>query len=220
MAKKRKKSKKRRSYKGYGNPLRIYSGYGKVKVSLGIMLPALVGGTGALGSTLLMRAFVPPEKKDESGNAIIEDGKPKLNPFWKYAGLIGGGIGVVASCILGPFQGWGAAVAGGITAAMAGLTAQFANMVVPEEKRHLAQYGRRYGAVTSIPARDRTARVNVMSGLGRKGLGSGQGNGFGLVYAQETGGQQAGRTPGGFMPEAVTAQANMAAFGTGTGMGF
>jgi hypothetical protein len=80
MAKKH--SKRHGRYKGYGNPLRIYSGYGKVQVSLGMALPALVGGTGALGSTLLMRAFVPPEKKDEAGNPILEEVVQKLNVFW------------------------------------------------------------------------------------------------------------------------------------------
>jgi hypothetical protein len=211
MAKRKKSRKRRRSYRGYGSPLKIYSGYGKVKVSLGIMLPSLVGGTGTLGATLLMRAFVPPEKKDESGNPIVENGVPKLNLFWKYAGLFGAGVGVLASLILGPFQGWGAAVAGGLTAAMAGLTAQFTNMVVPKEKRHLAQYGRRLGAVAATPTR-RGPRVNVMSGMrGTRGLG--------LVASQPKVGQP-GRT-GMFMPAEVTSQVNQSAYGVGnTGMGF
>ncbi len=120
-------------------------------------------------------------------------------------------MGVLASLILGPFQGWGAAVAGAITAGMAGLTAQFANMVVPKEVRHLAQYGRRYrglGATRAIAARNGGSRVSVMSGLGR-------GKGMGLVYAQDSNGMQTGRTPGGFIPESVLAQANMGAFGQG-----
>jgi hypothetical protein len=223
MAKKKSK-KRRKTYGGYGNPLRIYSGYGKnagkVKVSLGIMLPALVGGSGALGGTLLLRALVPPEKKDENGNPILENNVPKLSPFWKYAGLIGGGLGVLASCFLGPFQGWGATVAGAITATMTGLTAQFVNMVVPKDQRSLAQYGRRYrglGAAAPIPARAGGGRMSVMSGLGR---GSGMGKGYGLVYAQDSGGNQTGRTPGGFIPQTVIDQVNMDSFGQATGMGF
>jgi hypothetical protein len=211
MPKRKKSRKRRRSYKGYGSPLKIYSGYGKVKVSLGMMLPSLVGGTGTLGATLLMRAFVPPEKKDDAGNPIVENGVPKLNVFWKYAGLFGAGVGVLASMILGPFQGWGAAVAGGLTAAMAGLTAQFANMVVPKDKRHLAQYGRRLGAVAATPVR-RGPRVNVMSGMGNP-------RGLGLVASQPKVGQP-GRT-GMFMPAEVTSQVNTSAYGVGnTGMGF
>jgi len=211
MAKRKKSRRRRRSYKGYGSPLKIYSGYGKVKVSLGIMLPSLVGGTGTLGATLLMRAFVPPEKKDDAGNPVMENGVPKLNVFWKYAGLFGAGVGVLASMILGPFQGWGAAVAGGLTAAMAGLTAQFTNMVVPKEKRHLAQYGRmrRLGAVATTPTR-RGSRVSVMSGMGR---------GMGMIASQPKVGQP-GRT-GMFFPAEVTSQVNQSAYGVGnTGMGF
>lgn len=212
MAKRKKSRKRRRSYKGYGSPLKIYSGYGKVKVSLGMMLPSLVGGTGTLGATLLMRAFVPPEKKDDAGTPIMEDGVPKLNVFWKYAGLFGAGVGVLASMILGPFQGWGAAVAGSLTAAMAGLTAQFANMVVPKEKRHLAEYGRRLGAVATTPVR-RGQRVSVMSGMGAGGRG------MGLISAQAKVGQP-GRT-GMFMPPEVIQQVNQGAYGQGnTGMGF
>jgi hypothetical protein len=204
-----KRSKKRRSYKGYGSPLKIYSGYGKVKVSLGIMLPSLVGGTGALGSTLLLRAFVPPEKKDDAGNPVLENGIPKLNVFWKYAGLFGAGVGVLASLILGPFQGWGAAVAGGLTSAMAGLTAQFANMVVPKDKRSLVQYGRRrLGAVAATPVRQ-GQRVSVMSGMGRRGMG--------LIASQAKVGQP-GRT-GMFMPAEVMSQVNQSAYGS-SNLGF
>jgi hypothetical protein len=211
MAKRKKSRKRRRSYKGYGSPLKIYSGYGKVKVSLGMMLPSLVGGTGTLGATLLMRAFVPPEKKDDAGNPIVKDGVPQLSVFWKYAGLFGAGVGVLASMILGPFQGWGAAVAGSLTAVMAGCTAQFANMVVPKDKRHLAQYGRRLGAVATTPVR-RGPRVNVMSGMGSP-------RGLGLVASQAKVGQP-GRT-GMFMPPEVIQQVNAGAYGQGnTGMGF
>lgn len=211
----RRKHGKRRSYRGLGNPFKVYSSYGKLNLTLGSVLPPLVGGAGALGATLLLRAFVPPDSKDASGVPIVENGKPKLNPFWKYAGLMGGGIGAVASLILGPFMGWGASLVGVVTSVAAGATAQFVNAVVPEDKRMLAQYGR-YGMVFAKP-RPHYQGLGARSPKFLTGM-----RGMGQVAATEMTGRKYYK-PGreGMSPEVLNA-VNMTAFGHGntTGAGF
>jgi len=220
--KRRATKRRRRAYRGLGAGMRIYSGYGRAKkmpISLAGLLPPLVGGTGALGSTLLMRAFIPAVKKDDTGAVIVDkEGNVKLSPFFQYAGLFGAGVGVLASLVLGPFQGWGASLAGALTAVMAGATAQFTNMVVPKDMK---QY-RGLGKVVAFPHTRQGARqMGPVAGMGkaRRFTAMSGTRGLGLVAVTPADGQP-GRTPN-FMPQSVIAAANMGAFGQGnTGMGF
>ena len=114
---------------------RYYRGYGDLPVGMDAFLPSLVGGGGAMGTTLILRGLVPQYKKDEAGNIKTdEEGKPVENFAFKYAGLIGGGVGALGSVVLGPFKGWGYAISGGLTAMFTGLTSTLYNAVVPKEE--------------------------------------------------------------------------------------
>jgi len=128
--------RKRRGTRGYGQGMKVFSGFGNLDIGMDAFLPPLVGGGTTLGTALLLRAFVDPQVKGANDMPEMEsDGTtPKVHWAFEYAGVIGAGAGVLTSAILGPFQGWGSAVAGGLTALLAGMTAQFYNKVVPEKR--------------------------------------------------------------------------------------
>lgn len=131
---------------------RYYRGYGDIGIGLDAFLPPLVGGGTAMGTTLLLRGFVPRWKKEgENGAYVFEEGKPVQHWAHEYAGLIGMGAGLIASVVLGPFKGWGSAISGGITALLAGGTAQLYESVVKEEER-LAPPVTGYRAMVARPA--------------------------------------------------------------------
>jgi hypothetical protein len=115
-----------------------YTRKGSIGVGLDAFLPPAVGGTAAMGTTLMLRGFVKPYQRDED-EAIQYDeaGKAKENFAFKHAGLIGAGAGIVGSAVLGPFRGWGSALSGAITAALTGVTSELYNAVVPAERRPL-----------------------------------------------------------------------------------
>lgn len=206
-----------KGYRGYGQPLKVYSGFGALNVGMDAFLPPLVGGGTALGTTLLLRAFVDPEVKDEAGGINADK-----TPHWafKYAGLLGGVAGVVTSAILGPFQGWGASVAGGLTSLLAGGTAQLFNKVVPEDRQGYRGYGK-YGLVAMQPRI--YGNQGGMAGYGRfpithspvysgmKGYGS---KGYGAIGALPTQRRFAapGRGPQS-IPQSVLNVVNKSAFG-------
>lgn len=104
----------------------------KKKVNFGDMLPPLVGGGTATGTTLILRGFVPPYPENYEGE----------EPHWafKYAGVLGGVAGVAASVALGFFRGWGEAATGSVVAALAAANAQLYNQVVPEENQAYRGY--------------------------------------------------------------------------------
>lgn len=112
---------------------RHYGNFGSI-TSMDVWLPPLVGGGLAMGGTLILRAFVPEYKE---GVPVTEENK---NWAFKYAGVIGAGIGVLGSVVLGPFRGWGAAVAGGINAVLTGLNGQLYDTVVPKPESAAAGY--------------------------------------------------------------------------------
>jgi len=113
---------------------RRYGNFGEI-TSMDVWLPPLVGGGLAMGGTLILRAFVPEYKE---GAPVTEENK---NWAFKYAGVLGAGIGIVGSVILGPFRGWGAAMAGGINAVLTGLNGQLYDTVVPAPTAAAAGYG-------------------------------------------------------------------------------
>lgn len=140
----------KRGYRGYGQPVKVYSGFGALDVGLDAILPPVVGGGTALGTALLLRGFVDPEVKENDVPKLDDEGNPVVHWAFKYAGFIGAGAGVVTSAVLGPFTGWGSAVAGGLTSILAGTAAQLYNTVVPEERQGYRGYGR-YGLVAMQP---------------------------------------------------------------------
>jgi hypothetical protein len=201
--------------------MKIFSGYGqgedgKMKMGLGVMLPPLVGGTGTLGTALLLRAFVKPVKTDAATGAVVTDdkGQPKISPWFKYAGLFGAGVGTISSIILGPFMGWGATLSGVLTSLMAGGTAQLTNMVVPKE---FQQY-RGLGLVAMNPRHYGRYPQHMRSPMVTSGMGN-----LGAIAATPVQRKylKPGRGPNS-MPAEVLQQMNPGAFGpqTGTGMGF
>lgn len=221
--------KKKRGTRGYGQGVKVFSGFGKLGVGMDAFLPPLVGGGAALGTSLLLRAFVDPQVKGEGGAPEMEaDGSPKVHWAFKYAGLLGAGAGILTSAILGPFQGWGSTVAGAVCASMAGLTAQFYNKVVPEKVdstmirsqyawRGLGKYAP-YGMIAAQPRQFGPANGMQGYGQGMQGMqGYGQGGqGYGMIGATPT--PRRFVTPGRgtqSMPASVLAQVNPAAFGGG-----
>lgn len=141
----------KRGYRGYGQPVKVYSGFGALDIGLDAFLPPMVGGGTALATSALLRAFVDPEVKEDDVLVMEEDGvTPKQHWAFKYAGLVGAGGGVLTSAVLGPFMGWGAAAAGALTSLFAGGAAQLYNTVVPEERQGYRGYGR-YGLVAMQP---------------------------------------------------------------------
>lgn len=135
-----KKRKRRKSYRGYGKPVRVFSGFGKLGIGVDAIAPPMVGGGVTMATSLLLRAFVPP---------VPKEGEPKVDnegnviPHWafKYSGLIGAGAGSLASAALIPFAGWGGFVSGVITSALAGGTAQMYNYVVSKKKGYYQYRG-------------------------------------------------------------------------------
>jgi len=114
---------------------RYYRGFGNINVTLDAFLPPAVGGGLTLGTTLILRAFVPQFSKDAAGAfKIDEKGNPVEHWAFKYAGIIGTAAGIAGSVILGPFRGWGSAISGGVTALLAGLSAQLYNTVVQKNE--------------------------------------------------------------------------------------
>lgn len=197
-----------RRYRGYGAPMEVYSGFGRLGIGMDAFLPPLVGGGTALGTTLLLRAFVSPEVKE---NGVVQtevvDGQTvtKLSWAFKYAGFIGAGAGILTSAILGPFTGWGSAVAGGITSLAAGLTGGLYNKVVPKESQGYRGYGRVF----------LQQRPRPLAGLGRMSMRGVRG--LGMIGVQQAGqdGRRfylPGRGAAGF-PANVTSAVNMSAFG-------
>jgi len=79
-----------------------------------ILGPAVGGGT-TLGVSLLTKAFTGPGSK-----------------VGEYAGLIGAGAGIAISVPVGFLRGWQTAVAGMLTAALAGATVWLAGVVGPK----------------------------------------------------------------------------------------
>jgi hypothetical protein len=213
------KKGKRRSYRGYGKSVRVYSGFGKLDVGLDAVLPPAVGVGTTMGTTLILRAFVDPEVKDENGALKMDkDNNPEIHWAFKYAGLIGAGAGVATSLALGFFQGWGSAVVGGISALGSGLTAQFYNKVVKEEagdpavkRRQLYAwkgYGRSPYGLVALQQRGGGESVLMQpSGFGR--------GGYGMIGAQPNMARNflvAGRGTSS-MPTEVLRQVNAAAWG-------
>lgn len=196
----------KRGYRGYGQPVKVYSGFGKLDVGLDAFLPPMVGGGTALGTSLLLRAFVDPEVKDEAGALKTDDeGKPVVHWAFKYAGLLGAAGGVLTSAVLGPFVGWGSTVAGALTALLAGGTAQFYNTVVPEERQGYRGYGR-YGLVAMQPRHYGRFPVTHSPVYGKAGYGA-----IGALPTQRRFALP-GRGPQG-IPESVRSVVNRAAFG-------
>lgn len=121
---------------------RSFRGFDALPVSLDAFLPPLVGGGAAMGTALIIRGVVKPYQLMEDGKTIKMSTetvpKPLRNSLFKYSGLIGAGVGVLGSCILGPFKGWGSAIAGSITAVATGLTLQLADTILGEDAK--AQY--------------------------------------------------------------------------------
>lgn len=208
---------KRRTYRGYGQSVKVYSGFGALGVGMDAILPPAVGGGTAVGTSLLLRAFVDPEVK---GNGSVETdpdtGLPKVHWAFKYAGLLGAAAGIGTSVILGFFQGWGSAVAGGITALSTGLGAQFYNSVVPEEANEVKRrekyawrgYGKPYGLVAMQPRGG--GQTQLMQPGGRMA-----GRGFGMIGASPSQARNflvAGRGVQS-MPNEVLKQVNAAAWG-------
>jgi hypothetical protein len=99
-----------------------YGGAGSFRWDL-VFGPVLGGGV-SLGVGLLTRAFAAP-----GGTAS------------RYAGLIGGGAGAVASLPLGFLRGWDTAVAGVISAAFGGLLTWLSGVVAPAGSAEMAGYG-------------------------------------------------------------------------------
>jgi hypothetical protein len=170
----------------------------------------------------MLRAFVDPEVKDEAG--IIKqdkDGNPVIHWAFKYAGLIGAGVGMGLSGLLAAFgMGWGSAVIGGIGALGTGLASQFYNSVVPAEsgdpavkRRELYAwrgYGRSpYGLVALQPRGGGEATLMQPTGFMR---GT---SGYGMIGAEPSMARNflvAGRGVQS-MPSAVLRQVNAAAWG-------
>jgi len=115
---------------------RRYRDFGDLPVGLDAFLPSAVGGGACMGTALLLRGLVSKYAKTETG-AIKTDseGKPIENWGFKYAGLIGAGVGILGSMVLAPFKGWGYAISGGLTSLFTGLTANLYDVVVPEEEQ-------------------------------------------------------------------------------------
>lgn len=129
-------TKRKGSYRGYGQSVKVYSGLGALDVNLDSLLPPAVGGGAALGTTLMLRGIIDPMVKDESGGIAYEDDQttPKVHWAFKYAGLLGAGAGVLASAVLGfAGMGWGSTAIGAVSALTTGMSAQFYNSVVKAE---------------------------------------------------------------------------------------
>lgn len=109
--------------------------FGNLGIGMDSILPGTVGGGATLGTALLLKAFVPQfvMKKDVAGVEAVEtkDGKPVESFWFKNASLVGMGVGILGSIVVGYYKGWGSAAAGSIAAIAAGATAQFADGVAP-----------------------------------------------------------------------------------------
>jgi len=213
--------KRKRSYRGYGRSVRVYSGFGKLDVGLDAILPPAVGAGTAMGTALLLRAFVDPQVKAE-GNGVVDP--EKIHWAFQYAGLIGAGAGIATSLVLGYFQGWGSAVAGGISALGAGVTSQFYNKVVPEEvgegtdlvyrRKDYAWkgYGRSPYGLVALQARTPGGGSIAMqpTGFGPGGL-----NGYGMIAANPSMARNfyVGGRGSASMDKSILRMANAAAWG-------
>jgi hypothetical protein len=136
-----KKRKRRKSYRGYGRPVRVFSGFGKLGIGVDAIAPPMVGGGVTMATSLLLRAFVPPIPKEGEPKTDPETGE--VIPHWafRFSGLLGAGAGALASAALIPWAGWGGFVSGVLTSALAGGTAQMYNYVVSKKKGYYQYRG-------------------------------------------------------------------------------
>lgn len=212
------RAKSRRGFRGYGSPVKVYSGFGKLNIGLDALVPPVVGGGVAGGVALALRYFVKPVKETNGQIEMDADGNPKIHWAFKYAGLIGAGAGALVSLGLGPFLGWGGATNSAISSVLVGGASQLYNMAVKKDYQSYRGYGR-LGMIAMQQRLYGGGNANGMAGYGRSPVRSPMYarnyRGYGAIGAIPT--QRRFALPGRgaqSIPPEVLASINPGAFGT------